>query len=36
MQFHLWYMTAKGWVARTDDGQIGITVAGIDELNTVQ
>ncbi len=36
MRFHLWYMTAKGWVARTDDGQIGITVAGIDELNTVQ
>lgn len=32
LQFHLWYMTAKGWVARTDDGQISITVSGIDEL----
>ncbi len=32
MLFHLWYMTAKGWVCRTDDGQIAITVSGIDQL----
>ncbi|MFT4569404.1 MAG: curved DNA-binding protein CbpA [Hyphomicrobiaceae bacterium] len=33
LQFHLWYMTAKGWINRTDDGQVAITVAGIDGLS---
>lgn len=32
MRFHLWYMQGKDWLARTDDGKLAITVAGVDAL----
>lgn len=33
LEFHLWYLKAKGWVERLDNGMLAITVAGIDHVN---
>jgi len=33
LDFHLWYLKAKGWIAREETGVLAITVAGIDHLN---
>ncbi|MER9303201.1 DnaJ domain-containing protein [Mesorhizobium sp. M0293] len=30
LEFHLWYMKAKGWIGRVENGTIAITVEGID------
>lgn len=30
LEFHLWYLKAKGWVSTGDDGLLAITVAGVD------
>jgi len=30
LRFHLWYLKAKGWVARTEEGMLAITVEGVD------
>lgn len=30
LAFHLWYLKAKGWIAREEDGQLAITVYGVD------
>ncbi len=32
MRFNLWYMTAKGWIERTDEGRLSITADGVDQL----
>ena len=33
MDFHLWYLREKGWIRRTEDGLIAISVEGIDKVN---
>lgn len=30
--FHVWYLREKGFVARTEDGTLAITIAGIDHV----
>ncbi|MER8696311.1 DnaJ domain-containing protein [Mesorhizobium opportunistum] len=34
LEFHLWYMKAKGWIARIENGTMAITVEGIDRANS--
>lgn len=34
LEFHLWYMKAKGWIARIENGTIAITVEGVDRANS--
>ena len=34
LQFHLWYLKAKGWIARMEDGMLAITVEGVDHTNS--
>jgi len=36
LDFHLWYLKAKGWIAREENGTFAITVEGVDRLNTEQ
>jgi curved DNA-binding protein CbpA len=31
LEFHLWYLKEKGWVQRTENGQLAITASGVDE-----
>ena len=30
LEFHIWYLKAKGWIARGDDGMLAITIEGVD------
>lgn len=30
LEFHLWYMKAKGWIATGEDGLLAITIDGVD------
>ncbi|MGX5832036.1 DnaJ domain-containing protein [Mesorhizobium sp. 43Arga] len=30
LEFHLWYLKSKGWLAKTENGMFAITVEGID------
>ncbi len=32
IEFHLWYLKAKGWVERLDTGQLAISVLGVDQV----
>jgi curved DNA-binding protein CbpA len=32
IEFHLWYLKAKGWIERLDSGQLAITALGVDEV----
>jgi curved DNA-binding protein CbpA len=34
LEFHLWYLKAKGWIARIENGTIAITVEGVDRANS--
>jgi curved DNA-binding protein CbpA len=34
LEFHLWYLKAKGWIAVTDNGLLAITVEGIDRAGS--
>jgi DnaJ-domain-containing protein 1 len=36
LEFHLWYLKQKGWIRTLDNGQIAITVEGIDRVNVEQ
>ena len=36
LDFHLWYLKEKGWVKTLPNGQIGITVAGVDRIANEQ
>jgi len=32
VEFHLWYLKAKGWVERLDTGHLAITAPGVDQV----
>ena len=34
LEFHLWYLKAKGWIGRIENGMLAITVDGIDRTNS--
>ena len=34
LEFHLWYLKAKRWVERLENGMLSITVEGIDHVNS--
>jgi curved DNA-binding protein CbpA len=34
LEFHLWYLKAKGWIARIENGTFAITVEGVDRTNS--
>src|SRR5260221_2412500 len=34
LEFHLWYLKAKGWIGRTDNGMLAIPIEGIDLANS--
>ena len=34
LEFHLWYMREKRWIARREDGLLAITIDGIDRANS--
>lgn len=34
LEFHLWYLKEKGWIARLENGLLSITVHGVDHSNS--
>jgi len=34
LEFHLWYLKEKGWLAKLEDGTLAITVEGVDYANS--
>jgi curved DNA-binding protein CbpA len=34
LEFHLWYLKAKGWIGRLESGMLAITVEGVDRANS--
>jgi curved DNA-binding protein CbpA len=34
LQFHIWYLKAKGWIERLENGMLAITVEGVDHANS--
>ena len=34
LEFHLWYLKAKGWIAKTENGTFAITIEGVDRANS--
>src|SRR5580704_4023685 len=34
LDFHIWYLKEKGWIGRTDNGMLAITVEGVDRANS--
>jgi curved DNA-binding protein CbpA len=34
LEFHIWYLKAKGWIERLDNGMLAITIAGVDRANS--
>ena len=34
LEFHLWYLKAKRWIEKLDNGMLAITVEGIDHVNS--
>ncbi|MBR1251469.1 J domain-containing protein [Bradyrhizobium sp. AUGA SZCCT0169] len=34
LEFHLWYLRAKGWIAKLENGTLAITVQGVDRANS--
>jgi hypothetical protein len=34
LEFHLWYLKAKGWIERLENGMFAITVEGVDRANS--
>lgn len=34
MDFHLWYLKEKKWIARREDGLLAITIDGVDRAST--
>ena len=32
LNFHMWYLSEKNWIARQNNGQFAITVSGIDQM----
>jgi len=35
LEFHLWYLKAKGWIATGDDGLLAITIDGVDRAAAI-
>lgn len=33
IEFHIWYLKEKQWIERTEDGQLAITVAGVEKVS---
>ena len=36
LEFHLWYLKAKGWILKLENGTVAITVEGVDRANSEQ
>jgi hypothetical protein len=36
VEFHVWYLKAKGWIERLDTGQLAISAAGVDQVEQGQ
>lgn len=36
LEFHVWYLKEKGWIAATESGTLAITVEGVDRVNSQQ
>jgi curved DNA-binding protein CbpA len=34
LEFQIWYMKEKGWLVKTENGMLAITVAGVDRVNS--
>ena len=34
LEFHLWYLKQKGWIAKDDNGVLSITAEGVDRANS--
>jgi hypothetical protein len=34
LEFNVWYLREKGWIARTEDGTLAITVEGVDHITS--
>jgi hypothetical protein len=34
LEFHLWYLKAKGWTGRLENGTLAIAVEGVDRTNS--
>jgi curved DNA-binding protein CbpA len=34
LKFHLWYLREKGWIGRTENGMLAITVEGVDRAGS--
>jgi curved DNA-binding protein CbpA len=34
LEFHLWYLREKGWLRKTENGTLAITVDGVDRANS--
>jgi curved DNA-binding protein CbpA len=34
LEFHLWYLKAKGWIGREENGLLAITMEGVDRCNS--
>ena len=34
LEFHLWYLKEKGWIGRTENGTLAITIEGVDRTNS--
>jgi curved DNA-binding protein CbpA len=34
LEFHLWYLKEKGWIGRTENGMLAITVEGVDRATS--
>lgn len=32
LEFHLWFLREKGWIERTDNGLLAITIAGVEKV----
>ena len=35
LDFHLWYLKEKGWISRSEDGLLAITIDGVDRATQV-
>lgn len=35
LEFHIWYLKAKGWIATGDDGLLAITIEGVDRAAVI-
>jgi curved DNA-binding protein CbpA len=34
LQFHIWYLKEKGWISRTENGMLAITIEGVDRAHS--